>query len=527
MDILGLGVLIVGESGIGKSECALDLIVRGHRLVADDTVEVRRRAGDDPHRHLPGADAPSHGAARPRRHQRQGAVRHRVDAVVEARRARRAARALGSDARVRAARPRRRVLRDPRPARAADPMPVAPGRNIAILVEVAARNQLLRARGHHAARELAERLERVAARAGAARRPTKKTRRSRREGRDEEGPAGRRPSARRKPGPGCGQRLAAQERRGQPFIVLTGLSGSGKSQAIRALEDLGYFCVDNLPTTLIPTLAKLSLRAGGDIEKVAIVVDVREGELPVVVPEDLPAAAEDAAAESGADLPRGEPRRAGAAVQRDAAAASAGAGSVGQRGHPRRARAAERRSATMADEIVDTSDMTVHELRQFFMGLSRDRVARAARHHAAQLRLQARRAGRRRPGVRRPLPAESALRAGAAAADRPRPGGRRVHGARRRRRASSWIGSRTTCGSSMPYYVAEGKSYLTIAIGCTGGRHRSVMIAERLRQGARPTSAARGCASGTGTSRMHEPSQRRAGWALACRCPSCLTIGQL
>src|SRR5215471_18651505 len=63
----------------------------------------------------------------------------------------------------------------------------------------------------------------------------------------------------------------------KPFIILTGLSGSGKSQAIRALEDLGYFCVDNLPTTLIPTLARLSLRAGGDIDKVAIVVDVREG----------------------------------------------------------------------------------------------------------------------------------------------------------------------------------------------------------------------------------------------------------
>src|SRR5512146_1125412 len=63
---------------------------------------------------------------------------------------------------------------------------------------------------------------------------------------------------------------------GSRFIVLTGLSGSGKSQAIRALEDLGYFCVDNLPTTLIPTLAKLSLRGGGQIEKVAIVVDVRE-----------------------------------------------------------------------------------------------------------------------------------------------------------------------------------------------------------------------------------------------------------
>jgi len=60
----------------------------------------------------------------------------------------------------------------------------------------------------------------------------------------------------------------------KPFIVLTGLSGSGKSQAIRALEDLGYFCVDNLPTMLIPTLATLSLR--GEIDKVAIVVDVRK-----------------------------------------------------------------------------------------------------------------------------------------------------------------------------------------------------------------------------------------------------------
>src|ERR1700742_3577986 len=63
-----------------------------------------------------------------------------------------------------------------------------------------------------------------------------------------------------------------------PFIVLTGLSGSGKSQAVRALEDLGYFCVDNLPTTLIPTLANLAMRTG-DIEKVAIVVDVRERNL--------------------------------------------------------------------------------------------------------------------------------------------------------------------------------------------------------------------------------------------------------
>ena len=209
---------------------------------------------------------------------------------------------------------------------------------------------------------------------------------------------------------------AARAAERPPFIVLTGLSGLGKSQAIRALEDLGYFCVDNLPTTLIPTLARAVAarrrrhREGRDRRRRP------RGRLPVVVPEGLPAAAEDAAAQPGADLPRGEPRRAGAALQRDAAAASAGAGSVGQRRHPRRARAAERRSATMADEIVDTSDMTVHELRQFFMGLSRDRARAPARRHAPQLRLQARRAGRRRPRVRRALPAEPAFRAGAAAA---------------------------------------------------------------------------------------------------------------
>jgi len=54
------------------------------------------------------------------------------------------------------------------------------------------------------------------------------------------------------------------------FVVLTGLSGSGKSQAIRALEDLGYFCVDNLPVTLLPMLAELTLRAGTEISRAAV-----------------------------------------------------------------------------------------------------------------------------------------------------------------------------------------------------------------------------------------------------------------
>jgi HPr kinase/phosphorylase len=159
MDILGLGVLIVGESGIGKSECALDLIVRGHRLVADDTVEIRRRSetiliGMCPeltrhHMELRGLGLINvkelFGIASTRSSKR-------VELVVQLERwdVSREYERLGLDddyyellgLRV-------PLIR----------MPVAPGRSIAILVEVAARNQLLRSRGHHAARALADRLE--------------------------------------------------------------------------------------------------------------------------------------------------------------------------------------------------------------------------------------------------------------------------------------------------------------------------------------------------------------------------------
>jgi len=159
MDVLGLGVLIAGESGIGKSECALDLIVRGHRLVADDTVEVRRRQetiliGACPeltrhHMELRGLGVINikelFGIASTRSSKR-------VELVVQLERwvPTREYERLGlDDAFYEILGLRVPLLK----------MPVAPGRNIAILVEVAARNQLLRQRGHHAARELANRLD--------------------------------------------------------------------------------------------------------------------------------------------------------------------------------------------------------------------------------------------------------------------------------------------------------------------------------------------------------------------------------
>ena len=160
MDVLGLGVLTAGESGIGKSECALDLIVRGHRLVADDTVEVRRRQetiliGACPeltryHMELRGLGVINimelFGIASTRSSKR-------VELVVQLERwvPTREYERLGlDDVFFEILGLRVPLIR----------MPVAPGRNIAILIEVAARNQLLRARGHHAARALADRLER-------------------------------------------------------------------------------------------------------------------------------------------------------------------------------------------------------------------------------------------------------------------------------------------------------------------------------------------------------------------------------
>jgi HPr kinase/phosphorylase len=168
MDILGLGVLVIGESGIGKSECALDLVVRGHRLVADDAVELRCRAqsyvlGSCPgltrhHMEIRGLGLINvqdlFGVASTR-------TSKRVELVVQLERWEpgREYDRLGIDDEFYEA----LGIRIPMVR-----MPVAPGRNVAILVEVAARNQLLRSRGHHAARKLVDRLNQQLASDGAA-----------------------------------------------------------------------------------------------------------------------------------------------------------------------------------------------------------------------------------------------------------------------------------------------------------------------------------------------------------------------
>ena len=267
---------------------------------------------------------------------------------------------------------------------------------------------------------------------------------------------------------------------GQPFIVLTGLSGSGKSQAIRALEDLGYFCVDNLPTTLIPTLAKLSLRGGGDIDKVAIVVDVREKNLLSSFPQIFARLRK---------MPRLNPVLIFLEASHETLVRRF---SETRRPHPlahdrsvtegiRDERARMNPIRRMADEIVDTSDMTVHELRQFFMSLSRDRGRAKLVLTVISF------------GYKHGVPVDADLVFDVRCLPNPHfvPGLRRRTG--RDRAVVAFMEREASTVEFMdrlseyvryviPFYVAEGKSYLTVAIGCTGGRHRSVMIAERLKR---------------------------------------------
>lgn len=285
------------------------------------------------------------------------------------------------------------------------------------------------------------------------------------------------------------KRAGGAGKSGQPFIILTGLSGSGKSQAIRALEDLGYFCVDNLPTTLIPTLAKLSLQAGGDIDKVAIVVDVREGNLLSSLPKMLARLRR---------MPRLNPVLIFLEASHEALVRRF---SETRRPHP----LAPDRSVTegirdehtrmrpireLADEIVDTSDMTVHELRQFFMALSRDRSRAKLVMTVVSF------------GYKYGLPVDADLVFDVRCLPNPY----FVTGLRRRtgrdRAVAAFMERDPSTREFMdrlgaylqyvvPYYIAEGKSYLTVAVGCTGGRHRSVMIAERLKRGLSETSGVR------------------------------------
>jgi UPF0042 nucleotide-binding protein len=157
------------------------------------------------------------------------------------------------------------------------------------------------------------------------------------------------------------------------FVVLTGLSGSGKSQAIRALEDLGYFCVDNLPVALLPMLADLTLRAGSEIGRAAVVVDVRERGMLAEFPKtykQLQAMRNLDPVLIFLDAKEATLVRRFSETRRPHPLAPDRSAIEGIR-EERKAMGAIRR---IADHVIDTSEMTVHELRHVFTGVASGRA---------------------------------------------------------------------------------------------------------------------------------------------------------
>ena len=260
------------------------------------------------------------------------------------------------------------------------------------------------------------------------------------------------------------------------FLIITGLSGAGKSLAIHSLEDLGFFCVDNLPPALVPTFAEIIRESQGRIRRVALVIDVRGGEFFDALGEALSAlgtmvihfqilfldASDEVLVRRFEETRRKHPL--GMSIL------------DGIRAERKRLEPVKER----AHKIIDTSTLSVRELKEelaeaflqpdgertltvgvttfgykYGIPLDADLVFDVRflpnPHYVESLR--------GRPG-NSPEVREFVLRW-----DQTREFQRRLH---------------DMVGYLLPQFTAEGKTHLTIAIGCTGGKHRSVVIGEDL-----------------------------------------------
>ena len=263
--------------------------------------------------------------------------------------------------------------------------------------------------------------------------------------------------------------------------MITGHSGAGKSEAIAAFEDGGYFCVDNLPPRMIGSLGELFRHEGSGVERAAVVSDVRGGEYfddLLQVLDDLDG---DGLKPQG-PLPRGRRGDAARPLQGDPPPPSAGAGRADRRRDPRRARAAG--AAARARRRGHGHQRP--DRRRCCGGGSPRRCSAATRSGKLALTLLT-------FGFKNGPPRDADLTLDVRFLPNPhyvdelRP----LTGLDEQVR--EYVESGTQAGEFygrlmplleflVPAYVAEGKSHLTIAVGCTGGRHRSVTVADRIRR---------------------------------------------
>ena len=263
------------------------------------------------------------------------------------------------------------------------------------------------------------------------------------------------------------------------FVVITGLSGAGKSYAIKCFEDMGFFCVDNLPTTLMPTFADLVARSAERIHRVALGVDVREGEYLPHLLEALTELRQRGHAVEVLFLESSEEALVRRYHETRRRHPLAGEGNVldGIRAE----RKAMSNMREVADRIIDTSALTVHQLKDFLIELY---VVPKARPGLATSLVSF--------GFKHGVPIDADLVFDVRFLPNPHfvDALRPLDG--RDPRVREFIFKHEASGELLrrledllrfvlPCYAREGKAYLTIAIGCTGGRHRSVAVVEELR----------------------------------------------
>jgi RNase adapter protein RapZ len=265
---------------------------------------------------------------------------------------------------------------------------------------------------------------------------------------------------------------------GRQLVILTGLSGSGKSTVLKAFEDMGYYCIDNLPVDLIPIFAELHAASEGDMQRAALLVDAREGlqlaNLPGLLKHlrrDHPIVLVYIEAHEDALLRRYSETRRPHPLGKD----------YSVRESLRQEEVLMQPIRKLADVVIDTTQFNVHELRHFVNERFKSESKRPLLVSLVSF------------GYKFGVPTDADLMFDVRFLPNPHfvPKLRRYTG--KNVKVKRYIQSFPQTGEFLrriqglliyliPHYIEEGKSYLTIAFGCTGGKHRSVMMAEWMKQ---------------------------------------------
>jgi UPF0042 nucleotide-binding protein len=270
----------------------------------------------------------------------------------------------------------------------------------------------------------------------------------------------------------------SESEQGIQVVILTGLSGSGKSTALRALEDSGFYCVDNLPIIIVEKLLELTAHTAGEVSRIALGVDAREGRFLAEAPRVIRELRQQGAQVEIVFLDSSDESLTRRYSETRRRHPMAGEGTVADGIAAERRALAELKS--LADEVIDTTTLNVHELKK----LVTRRFAAAGENSQLNVTIIS-------FGFRFGIPTHADLVLDVrflpnpyfVAELRPYPG--------TDPKVSDFVLSQPDAKAFLsrlldllafllPRYRSEGKSYLTIAIGCTGGKHRSVALAAEL-----------------------------------------------